>query len=1711
MRMMLPTSTPASLRLKNLTGIALMMAVVSTLIGLPAASAIAATPTPSPAVAGTATSAPSPKPAPSSASSHQKPPAAPPTATATPAQPSTKGWSSQAPSGKKAPSKPLSGSATVSPMTSSLTYTLEFQQGAWQQGYSTAHYWIDGTDLGSFDSGVVTSPTQYVWTDIAIDVTAEFNANPNPQQHVTWKWDHYGGWSAASVRNMRIVDSAGTTYWDQYYPGYVDGGPVGISGNPSQGGPPSQQINADNGQWFVTSSGYVDHYLDNRPTVSRVSPTCGSAAGGSSVVITGNNLTGATGVKFGSNPVPGFTVNSDTQISATTPAGQGVVPVTVTTPSGTTPTSGAAQYAYVSPNAGSPLCVFVGYADNLHGTSSNFPSPWQGSPNVAFAGSGPSFDGGAVRIDNASNQPVALTSVSVDLDAIHLSPWPQSSLVVPANGSLILTGANAMDFNTSDVTGQRCANTYLEPLITISTPGLVATWIDTAQVLNTGGIDPNYCSGANESIGWKPVAPGATSAGGPNPTVPGVTCSTGEPVDCATGEFYQQIHDLSVPGRGVPLDFSRTYSSLTASQDGPLGFGWTDGYNMSLSVEPARGVVTIRQENGSSVSAVACQPATGTCPSTGYQFPSFVEATLAHNADGTYTFSHVNQNAFVFSASGQLLREVDRNGYATTLTYANGALSAITDPAGRSLSLAYGANARVASVSDPAGRRVAFGYDASGNLTSATDPAGVTTTMTYDAAHRMLTATDPRGGVLTNVYDSSGRVITQTDAMGRTTTLAYSPGATTITDPAGHVSFQRYAGLKLASTTNGYATPQAVTSTYVFDPATWRVASVTEPNGHATVNTYDAMGNLLTSTDALGRTTSYTWDALNDETSVTDPTGVKTTMTYDAAGNLLSRSTPLTATGQQSTTTLAYDPAHPGDVIAVTDPLGNRTSVSYDANGDIVSATDPAGDRSTFGFNAIGWRISSVSPRGNVANSSPAAFTTTTSYNADGKPTAETDPLGHTVTATYDANQNRTSLTTAVGQTTSVAYDADNEPTVTTLPDHSTSSTSYDADGHVVAQTDGLNHPTTYAYDVLGHLVSTTDPLNRTTSFTYDPAGNRIRLTDPAGQVTSYTYDAANQLTAESFSDGHTPAETFTYDADGRQIDMTSHDGGTTGLNTETTSSYDSLGRLTANTETEGGLLAGTAPISYGYDLAGHLTSIANPTGLNVTTTVSGATIALGPGTLTRTYDAAGRMHSVTSWAGNTTTFGYDANSNLVSIAFPNATVAAYSYDAADHTTAIVDTAPTVGTFLNLPYTYDANGRMASDSATSTPVATTRSYGYDPAGHLASASLAPAPVPATKSWGYDAASRLVQMAHLGQTTTTLNYDAADELTSTTNAAGATTGIYSYDARGNRTQVVYPLGVTATYTYDQANRLTSYTGPLVGAVAQGTTTQASYTYQPDGLRADLAWNRAEGMPLILSSPIQVPGGVQEYVTGPGGRVVEIDLVPIASSAGTIQGTPFTTTQTVYVHADAMGSTRVLTDASGHPIFGYTYDPYGQASATTLSASTLSIVNPFLFQGQFVDPLSAFIYLRNRWYDPTTAQFLTKDPLDTLTRSAYRYANGDPVNGTDPSGLCPAAPSSPGACPQWVKDVVQFIGFGDFIRLGWDLVNGGPVASDAGGSGWTLGENAALEVLKRYAAANGLKDLAGLLATKWVLPVSLMATVIDGACTTIDRNNSLNKRP
>jgi hypothetical protein len=82
------------------------------------------------------------------------------------------------------------------------------------------------------------------------------------------------------------------------------------------------------------------------PTVTGITPSSGPATGGTSVTITGSNLAGASGVSFGLTPAASFTVDSASQITATSPPGSGTVDVTVTTPRETSATSPADQFSY---------------------------------------------------------------------------------------------------------------------------------------------------------------------------------------------------------------------------------------------------------------------------------------------------------------------------------------------------------------------------------------------------------------------------------------------------------------------------------------------------------------------------------------------------------------------------------------------------------------------------------------------------------------------------------------------------------------------------------------------------------------------------------------------------------------------------------------------------------------------------------------------------------------------------------------------------------------------------------------------------------------------------------------------------------------------------------------------------------------------------------------------------------------------------------------------------------------------------------------------------------------------------------------------------------------------------------------------------------------------------------------------------------------------
>jgi RHS repeat-associated protein len=142
------------------------------------------------------------------------------------------------------------------------------------------------------------------------------------------------------------------------------------------------------------------------------------------------------------------------------------------------------------------------------------------------------------------------------------SSWPANYSPVAYDASSSATGT--ADFTASDgVTGQ--------PYVLLGGPAPTAA---TQALAPTEGGE----------------VPEATTAAGTNAAAPGVQQATaGDPVNTENGDFTQTGTDLSVPGFGPALDFSRTYDSTTAAEQtqagapGPMGYGWTDNLATSLT------------------------------------------------------------------------------------------------------------------------------------------------------------------------------------------------------------------------------------------------------------------------------------------------------------------------------------------------------------------------------------------------------------------------------------------------------------------------------------------------------------------------------------------------------------------------------------------------------------------------------------------------------------------------------------------------------------------------------------------------------------------------------------------------------------------------------------------------------------------------------------------------------------------------------------------------------------------------------------------------------------------------------------------------------------------------------------------------------------------------------------------------------------------------
>jgi RHS repeat-associated protein len=940
-------------------------------------------------------------------------------------------------------------------------------------------------------------------------------------------------------------------------------------------------------------------------------------------------------------------------------------------------------------------------------------------------------------------------------------------------------------------------------------------------------------------------------------------------VDSLTGNEHWVLPGVKLDARGPGIDLELAYNSLAAGADDSIGHGWRDSYDMSLS-PGAFGTEVVTQETGATVPFVQV----GSGSSATWVAPSKFDATLVHNADGSWLFTRHHRELFSFDSNGRLVSIADRNGYTTTLSYGTDGLDHVVDDAGHRLDFAW-ANGRVQSitdVSDPGSpRALTFGYDAAGDLTRFGDIGGGAWPMSYDDSHRLVSVQSPRlaGGTAARQfhYDSQGRVDWEEDPQGGRTNLYYDdpqPGATRVVDPAGNARVDYYndAGQR-TSVTTGYGTAGASTTQFVYDPSTWMVTDRTDGRGKHWQSVYGDPANPFSptkTTDPVGRVRTMIYTADGDPTSVTDAHGITTAYAYDGNGNPTSM-TAASGTATAGTVKYVYgDSAHPGEPTSILDARGHTWALGHDpTTGELTRLTDPKGNVTTWSYNPEGWMVSKVAPAGNVAGGNPASYTTSYTYNAYGQPATVTNPLGQVSRTRYDADGNVVATTDATGDETDYTW---------TLAGQLASVTR--GAGTASAQT------LTYTYWPDGQVKTWSTRPGAVWSLDWDALGRATRLTDPNGNATSYGYDPDGRPTSTTVAAGTSDATTTTtsYDADGRKISVTQGAGSPAAVTTSTT--YDiaagttpcqggpdttrycisstTAGRQTVRFYNARDQLVkvsrpGAKSVSYRYDPAGSVTSSTDASGTvtsysydadgQLTHSGNGAAadeVSFGydangqrasmtdaTGTTSYKYDRSGRLVSVTDGSANKVSYALDPTGRVRSLTYPDGRVVSYTYNAAGQMTSLTDGAG--GQRTN--FGYDAEGTLTS---TSLPNGDTISTPVDAADQPTAASLANASgsTLAGVSYDYDHAGRIATAAGDGAFTgsATNGYDTLNRLTASTDSATNATTSYGYDQAGNPTT----LGA-ASQTFNTAGQLqTSTTG--------GTAT--SFDYDANG-------NRTRGSP------------------------------------------------------------------------------------------------------------------------------------------------------------------------------------------------------------------------------------------------------------------------
>nr|WP_303831033.1 RHS repeat domain-containing protein [Snodgrassella alvi] len=716
---------------------------------------------------------------------------------------------------------------------------------------------------------------------------------------------------------------------------------------------------------------------------------------------------------------------------------------------------------------------------------------------------------------------------------------------------------------------------------------------------------------------------------------------------------------------------------LSESIDGSLTASYQhDTANNIVKYTDERGQVTTTQYNQAEYPLKVTYPNGSTKE---YQYNQANKLVRKINAKGeitTFEYNADNQPTKITYAAGKpeqriVKFEYDDLGQQTKAIISSGSeaislqqsfdrygnIASYTDGKGQQYRYSYNIQGQPTEIQNPLQQKWLLDYNAAGYNTKLTDPLNHTTNINTDALGRVIGITDAQGNKTSYSYQdiAKGRVVKATNALNQVITLQYDQfnRLTKTITPSGLVSeqsydnedrliqYKDYNGNQLGYEYGAYGSNLAGLLTKVTYPTysesydydnMGNAISVSQLLDNTAVqylrSSYDQQGQIISQTDAAGRTSQSAYNALAQVTTDINALSGKTVYQYDLQGNI---------------TTL-------------TDPNNNHYHFTYDQNNNLIKETRTLGNDVEYSYNNANQLIEQKQTNGNRVQ-----------YQYDG--------AGNISRQSYIAADK-----VDAEQTVSYQYDANNQLTDVQQSGETSSHFIYQRDvlGRIVQEDisyGNIKKTLKYSYDVDGNLASITYPDNSTVNYIY--ANNQLqKAVLPNGEEINWSNYQWNKPGKVTYPHA---VQTNSYDALQRpvQIKLVSNDktllernysydkvSNISHIQTEKGSSsyqYDQLDRLTqVKPESE---TTEQQAESYSYDAIGNRTGSAQQPGVwlynkqnqlvkwgegkqqtNLTYTPNGqlSTEENANKKLSYSYNAAERLSKVSNDVGELARYEYD-------------------------------------------------------------------------------------------------------------------------------------------------------------------------------------------------------------------------------------------------------------------------------------------------------------------------------------------------------------------------------------------------------------------------------------------------------------------------------------